>query len=67
MDTKALDDFLERALQRLDVGDPGPDAQATLAIAAAILAAGSHVASGLAVIAQNIGEVRDELVNQRLS
>ena len=64
---KELDDLLERGLQRMDAVDLDPNAQATLAVAAAIRATGIHVANGLAMIAQNIGEVRDELLNQRLS
>jgi hypothetical protein len=62
MEMKELNDLFERAIG--EAGDaPNPD----YALALAVRVSGMQIANGLAMVAQNLGEIREEMLNQRLT
>ena len=62
MDMKEMNELFERLI----VAEGAEAAGGDCALALAVRLSGMEVANGLAMVAQNLGEIRDEMLNQRL-
>jgi hypothetical protein len=60
VELREIDDILERVIDEKDV-----DGSALIALA--IRASGMQISDGLPVVAQSLGAIREEMLNQRLS
>jgi len=63
MELREVDDLLQRLVEQRLREDAATD---SLLVALAVRATGMHIANGLAMVAQSIGEIREEMLNQRL-
>lgn len=62
MEMKELNDLFEQMIGQKSAA-PNPD----YALAVAVRLSGVQIANGLAMVAQNLGEIREEMLNQRLT
>jgi hypothetical protein len=62
METKELNDLFDRVISQAAAAS-NPD----LALALAVRLSGMQIANGLVMVAQNLGDIREEMLNQRLT